>query len=198
MPQIKKKNGNTNLLIVTSAACSGQTAGCQTLKGTEAEFNASCQGSLMWLSPPARAGIVKLSGSGKDAQKARRDAPLACPRSRSIAADATGGGKRPPSSPQDPVCVCVYVGRRVCMCACVNSDLCLHYSSAVSHCGCCWLGGRRRCFEFGWDPHPRPGPLPHYRPIKVVFKVTVLLTGNIWACTLLKHYSNCVCCCESE
>lgn len=42
-----KKNENTNLLIVTSAACSGESAGCQTLKGTGAEFNASCQGSLM-------------------------------------------------------------------------------------------------------------------------------------------------------
>ena len=68
------KNENTNLLIVTSAACSGETAGCQTLKGTGAEFNASCQESLMWLSPPARAGIVKLSGAGKDAQTALRDA----------------------------------------------------------------------------------------------------------------------------
>lgn len=69
-----EKNENTNLLIVTSAACSGETAGCQTLKGTGAEFNASCQGSLMWLSPPARAGIVKLSGAGEDAQTALRDA----------------------------------------------------------------------------------------------------------------------------
>lgn len=62
-----------------SAACSTETAGCQTLKGTGAEFNASCQGSLMWLSPPARAGIVKLSGAGKDAQTALRDAPSLSP-----------------------------------------------------------------------------------------------------------------------
>lgn len=75
----KRKKKNTNLLIGTSAACSGETAGCQTLKGTGAEFNASCQGSLMWLSPPARAAIVKLSGSGKDAQAALRDALLAVP-----------------------------------------------------------------------------------------------------------------------
>lgn len=41
-----KKETQTSLLS-TSAACSEESAGCQTLKGTEAEFNASCQGMLM-------------------------------------------------------------------------------------------------------------------------------------------------------
>lgn len=111
------KNENTNLLIVTSAACSGETAGCQTLKGTGAEFNASCQGSLMWLSPPARAGIVKLSGAGKDAQTALRDAPLAVPTPGTLLRTQQGVG----SIHHLHQGVCVYVPLCVCMRTCVNS-----------------------------------------------------------------------------
>jgi len=116
----------TNLLIVTSAACS---AGCQTLKGTGAEFNASCQGDLMWLSPPARAGIVKLSGAGNGAQNSTAGCPSCCPHSRNIAPDATGGGKHPPSSPKG-LCACM-----VCIRACVNSVVpyCCYCRSLTAH-----------------------------------------------------------------
>lgn len=93
-----KKETQTSLLS-TSAACSEESAGCQTLKGTEAEFNASCQGMLMWLSPPARAGIVKLSDAGKDAQNSTAGCPSVCPYSWNIAVDTTGGMKHPLCSP---------------------------------------------------------------------------------------------------
>lgn len=93
-----KKETQTSLLS-TSAACSEESAGCQTLKGTEAEFNASCQGMLMWLSPPARAGIVKLSDAGKDAQNSTAGCPSLCPYSWNIAVDTTGGMRHPLCSP---------------------------------------------------------------------------------------------------
>ena len=125
------KNENTNLLIVTSAACWGETAGCQTLKGTEAEFNASCQESLMWLSPPARAGIVKLSGSGKDAQTALRDAPLAVP-SPGTLLRRNRGWEGYTIFTNDSVCS---VWQSVWMCACVNSgcvdNIGLHFLTSV-------------------------------------------------------------------
>lgn len=108
---MKWKNENTNLLIVTSAACSGETAGYQTLKGTGAEFNASCQGNLMWLSPPARDGIVKLSAGGKDAQTALRDA-VPSPGTSLRTQQGVGMGKHPPSSPRS-----LYVFVTVCACA---------------------------------------------------------------------------------
>lgn len=107
------KNENTNLLIVTSAACSGETAGCQTLKGTGAEFNASCQGSLMWLSPPARAGIVKLSGSGKDAQTALRDAPSLSPL-QEHRSGRNRGWEASTIFTKESVCTCG------CVCACAH------------------------------------------------------------------------------
>lgn len=106
-----KKNENTNL-IVTSAACSGEAAGCQTLKGTGAEFNASCQGSLMWLSPPARAGIVKLSGAGWGRSNSAAGCPLTIPTPGASLRTQQGVGKHPPSSPKSR---CVgYMWLRTC------------------------------------------------------------------------------------
>lgn len=124
----------------------GETAGCQTLKGTGAEFNASCQGSLMWLSPPARAGIVKLSGAGEDAQTALRDAL-----SLSQLWTQQGVGKHPPSSPR--VCVlatwgCVHV--RMC-----EFMLCWHFS-AVSHCCYSWCYGSTWGFRDKMAPFTAP------------------------------------------
>lgn len=114
-----------------SAACSRETAGCQTLKGTEAEFNASCQGSLMWLSPPARAAIVKLSGAGRDAQTALRDALLAVPLQ-----DHRSGRNRGWEA-----CVHVDVCVHVRMC---EWTLCWYYCSAGFHsCYCCRLVANR-------------------------------------------------------
>lgn len=104
--------GNTNLCIVPSAACSGETAGYQTLTGTEAEFNVSCQQTLMWLTPPARAGIVKLSGRGEDAQSALRDALLTVP-APGAPLQAQQGVKKPPPTSLRSFCV-------ACVCTCMN------------------------------------------------------------------------------
>lgn len=88
-----------------SAACSEEAAGCQTLKQTGAEFNASCQRSLMWLLPPAKAGIVKLSGAAKDAPTALRDAPFTVPTLGTSLWKQQGGETHPPSLPRKCGCV---------------------------------------------------------------------------------------------
>lgn len=104
--------GNTNLCIVPSAACSGETAGYQTLTGTKAEFNVSCQQTLMWLTPPARAGIVKLSGRGEDAQSALRDPLLTVP-APGAPLQTQQGVKKPPPTSLRSFCV-------ACVCTCMN------------------------------------------------------------------------------
>lgn len=167
----EKKNENTNL-IVTSAACSGEAAGCQTLKGTGAEFNASCQGSLMWLSPPARAGIVKLSGAGWGRSNSAAGCPLTVPTPGASLRTQQGVGKHPPSSPKSR---CVgYMWLRTCAHVWIHGVLTFFF--AVSHCFCSW------CYKRGVSRH--------HRPLYSPFKVKVLLTAFFRAYHFLMHYAS--------
>ena len=165
------KNENTNLLIVTSAACSGETAGCQTLKGTGAEFNASCQESLMWLSPPARAGIVKLSGAGKDAQTALRDALSLSPLQEHRSGRNRGWET---STIFTKVCVCV------CMCACVNSNVDMIFLQLITV-----VPADAVAANGGWG-----GWAPLLTLEKLVLKVKVLLTGHLRAYYFVMYYAS--------
>lgn len=124
----------------------------------------------MWLSPPARAGIVKLSGAGKDAQTALRDALSLSPL-QEHRSGRNRGWEASTIFTKVPVCVYMWLCVHVRMCELM---LCWHYFSAVPHCCCCW------CYRSKWAP---------LLPQKPVFKVRMLLTAHLWAYNYLMHYA---------
>ncbi len=118
---------------------------------------------------------MKLSGAGKDAQTALRDALSLSPL-QEHRSGRNRGWEASTIFTKESVCTCGCV----CMCACVNRccvDIFLQFLSV----------GTADAIEANGGVETRWAPL---LPQKLMFKVKVLLTGHLWAYYFLMHYAS--------